>query len=571
MQPMMVPVMYAYPGMPPGGLMSFYGGVRPTLSSHGTLCSSSSSQRPAPLPVQYANRHLFVGNLPFNCQWQDLKDLFRNAGNILRADVALGPDNRSRGFGTVLFATPEDAQNAMNIYNGYEYNGRILKVHFDKFAQPGSGTATPSTGGSMQGSPYGLQPLGHPPMGYSPMQLARSASSSSHPADYSMQRSASNGISPAPSPPPHSSGPYGGQPPAFDGHFRSMEVFGSSADPRSQQEPLPSPFLQDPSQSDPWASTSAPGSEASGAAEAKNNAPALGRTGSSRPPLSPIASRRPAPATRNSVGRPTSITMPPPFPMGGPLSPPTGRGLMTPSMPAFSFQPFPQTPPLMPQFFSPGLGSMGAYSPHVETPGWGPSVITPGSHPHAGMAQQLPPGYNPMFPPTSFADDGSIYNPTVGGQSLGAAARGLGVSTDDNDSRRGSGSTVVGPHEGVPVADVEGAANGFAALRVDADGSPHDTTSAASPTKREEGGGLGVPGSNLAARRASFFGAPGAEKATAKDQLAHEDSTRRASFDVGSLLPRRGGLAPTARTVSDGRANGGSAISSGEVTPSGES
>jgi RNA recognition motif-containing protein len=55
--------------------------------------------------------------IPFNCQWQDLKDLFRNAGNILRADIAQGQDGRSRGFGTVLYATPEDARNAVGKFN----------------------------------------------------------------------------------------------------------------------------------------------------------------------------------------------------------------------------------------------------------------------------------------------------------------------------------------------------------------------------------------------------------------------------------------------------------------------
>ncbi|KAG9293364.1 hypothetical protein G9A89_007610 [Geosiphon pyriformis] len=90
-------------------------------------------QTPAP---NYAGRLLFVGNLPFNCQWQDLKDLFRNAGNIIRADVSTNYDGRSRGFGTVLFATPEDARNAVVMYNNREYQGRTLRVHFDKFALP---------------------------------------------------------------------------------------------------------------------------------------------------------------------------------------------------------------------------------------------------------------------------------------------------------------------------------------------------------------------------------------------------------------------------------------------------
>lgn len=59
--------------------------------------------------------------LPFHCQWQDLKDLFRQAGTILRADVALGPDGRSRGFGTVSFASDADAERAVVMFNGYVY------------------------------------------------------------------------------------------------------------------------------------------------------------------------------------------------------------------------------------------------------------------------------------------------------------------------------------------------------------------------------------------------------------------------------------------------------------------
>ncbi|KAI8368303.1 uncharacterized protein BYT42DRAFT_586086 [Radiomyces spectabilis] len=87
-------------------------------------------------PTVNVARQLFVGNLPFHCQWQDVKDLFRNAGNILRADVAQGPDGRSRGFGTVLFATHDSAKKAIAMYDKYEFHGRQLRVHFDKFAPP---------------------------------------------------------------------------------------------------------------------------------------------------------------------------------------------------------------------------------------------------------------------------------------------------------------------------------------------------------------------------------------------------------------------------------------------------
>ena len=56
--------------------------------------------------------------LPFHIQWQDLKDLFRQAGAVQRADVALGADGRSRGFGTVSFANEADAERAVRMFNG---------------------------------------------------------------------------------------------------------------------------------------------------------------------------------------------------------------------------------------------------------------------------------------------------------------------------------------------------------------------------------------------------------------------------------------------------------------------
>ena len=62
-----------------------------------------------------------IPQLPFHCQWQDLKDLFRQAGSVLRADVSLRPDGRSRGFGTVSFATEADAERAVQLFNGWVF------------------------------------------------------------------------------------------------------------------------------------------------------------------------------------------------------------------------------------------------------------------------------------------------------------------------------------------------------------------------------------------------------------------------------------------------------------------
>jgi RNA recognition motif. (a.k.a. RRM, RBD, or RNP domain) len=70
--------------------------------------------------------------LPYRVRWQDLKDLFRKAGTVLRADVSLSPDNRSRGYGTVLLATAEDAGRAVDMFNGYTWQTRILEVRPDR-------------------------------------------------------------------------------------------------------------------------------------------------------------------------------------------------------------------------------------------------------------------------------------------------------------------------------------------------------------------------------------------------------------------------------------------------------
>lgn len=51
--------------------------------------------------------------LPYQAGWQDLKDLFRAAGNIVRADINISPDGRAKGSGTVIFETAKDAQSAI--------------------------------------------------------------------------------------------------------------------------------------------------------------------------------------------------------------------------------------------------------------------------------------------------------------------------------------------------------------------------------------------------------------------------------------------------------------------------
>lgn len=71
---------------------------------------------------------LFVGNLSPDTTWKDLKDHFRQCGEVERAEVVEG---KRSTFGTVRFFKESDAQNAINTLDGVEFNGYDLEVRTD--------------------------------------------------------------------------------------------------------------------------------------------------------------------------------------------------------------------------------------------------------------------------------------------------------------------------------------------------------------------------------------------------------------------------------------------------------
>lgn len=58
---------------------------------------------------------VIVQGLPFAYAWQDLKDLFKPIGGVVQADIVMGQDGRSRGWGTVNFETQADAEKAIKV------------------------------------------------------------------------------------------------------------------------------------------------------------------------------------------------------------------------------------------------------------------------------------------------------------------------------------------------------------------------------------------------------------------------------------------------------------------------
>ncbi|TXG58498.1 hypothetical protein EZV62_016327 [Acer yangbiense] len=73
---------------------------------------------------------LFVGNLPFNVDSAQLAGLFETAGNVEMVEVIYDKvTGRSRGFGFVTMSSAEEVEAAAQQFNGYELDGRPLRVN----------------------------------------------------------------------------------------------------------------------------------------------------------------------------------------------------------------------------------------------------------------------------------------------------------------------------------------------------------------------------------------------------------------------------------------------------------
>ena len=73
---------------------------------------------------------LYVGNLPFNTGDADLQDLFAQAGTVKSAQVIRDrASGRSKGFGFVEMNSAAEAQNAISMFHGKDFNGRAMTVN----------------------------------------------------------------------------------------------------------------------------------------------------------------------------------------------------------------------------------------------------------------------------------------------------------------------------------------------------------------------------------------------------------------------------------------------------------
>ena len=75
-------------------------------------------------------KNIFVGNLSFNTNEDELRQLFEAYGQVDRVSIMTDRDTRrSRGFGFVEMNSNEDGDKAITALNGSQVGGRTINVN----------------------------------------------------------------------------------------------------------------------------------------------------------------------------------------------------------------------------------------------------------------------------------------------------------------------------------------------------------------------------------------------------------------------------------------------------------
>ncbi len=95
---------------------------------------------------------LYVGNLSFGVTSDDLQEHFAQAGTVESAKVVEDRDTgRSRGFGFVEMSSSDEAQAAIEQFNGQDLDGRSLVVNEARPREEGGGGGRGGGGGGRGG------------------------------------------------------------------------------------------------------------------------------------------------------------------------------------------------------------------------------------------------------------------------------------------------------------------------------------------------------------------------------------------------------------------------------------
>jgi heterogeneous nuclear ribonucleoprotein A1/A3 len=74
---------------------------------------------------------LFVGGISWNLEWQELKDIFKEYGEVVYVKIIKDRETgKSKGFGFIEFSSVEEAVKAKEAMDGAEVDGRVINVDY---------------------------------------------------------------------------------------------------------------------------------------------------------------------------------------------------------------------------------------------------------------------------------------------------------------------------------------------------------------------------------------------------------------------------------------------------------
>lgn len=76
----------------------------------------------------YAAHSLFIGNLPFNAEQEDLEKVVGQVVEFTRVAIIRDPTGRSKGFAFADVKSEEAVQTAVSKLDGKEFGGRAITV-----------------------------------------------------------------------------------------------------------------------------------------------------------------------------------------------------------------------------------------------------------------------------------------------------------------------------------------------------------------------------------------------------------------------------------------------------------
>ncbi len=80
---------------------------------------------------------LYVGGIPYSTTEASLSDAFSKAGTVNSSSIIIDRmTGRSKGFGFVEMSTEEEANAAINMWNGQDFEGRKLTVNVARPLEP---------------------------------------------------------------------------------------------------------------------------------------------------------------------------------------------------------------------------------------------------------------------------------------------------------------------------------------------------------------------------------------------------------------------------------------------------